>query len=488
MIVGNVAIVLNAHFPYVRHDDRWPHGEDGLHAVIAESYVPLLRMLLDLRRGNEPLPLTLSISPILLEQLADPLLPGQVIKWMADWRTRAEVDLSRYIAYGNGHGAYLARFYLEWIDSIAQCFTERFGGNLITAIRNALTNAVDVLLAPATYAYLPHLSQASINAQLKTGVLPLVRSLGRRPIGLWLPGGVLGKIEKTLVNELGLQYAVGMPQPQSVSTTSVPLPTLHPDHMVIDHVTAPAVGYPGDGLYREFYRHHPDSGIAYWRVTSIDTPLEHKAWYDPYLAFNRADEHAAHFLRAIQQRLQALAAQGQPPALVLAFDAELFGHWWFEGVHWLHRVLEQLRASPMINLVTVKQVDLPTVDNPDGDFPHPLFDHPALDLLHQQIDTATAGFESIVQRNPAADGMQEALLTQAARELMLAQSSDWMALIAAGTAPEYAERRLHEHLQRFMRLLCFAEHDYDSPTARQQLDDMAALDDPFRFLNYRVFG
>ncbi|MBV9788112.1 MAG: DUF1957 domain-containing protein, partial [Chloroflexi bacterium] len=81
MICGNVAIVLNAHFPYVRRAGRWPHGEESLHEVIAESYVPLLTMLHDLRAGGRSLPLTVSISPVLLEQLADPMIGQQFVIW-----------------------------------------------------------------------------------------------------------------------------------------------------------------------------------------------------------------------------------------------------------------------------------------------------------------------------------------------------------------------------------------------------------------------
>jgi 1,4-alpha-glucan branching enzyme len=488
MTIGNVAIVLNAHFPYVRRAGRWPHGEEALHEVIAESYVPLLRMLLDLRHGTGALPLTVSLSPVLLEQLGDPLVLGQVAEWIAAWRERAEADRAHFEWHNDGHAAYLASFYIDWIGSIAQSFEERFGRNILAALRNALSDAVELLLAPATYAYLPHLSKRGVHAQLKAGALPLMRHLGRRPTGLWLPGGGLGAVEPRFATELGLRYAVGASQQQSTFVAHSSLPTVHPDHMVVDHVTAPAVGYPGDGLYREFYRRHPDSGIAYWRVTTADTPPEHKAWYDPYLAFNRADEHAAHFVHALHQRLYALTEGGMPPALVLAFDAELFGHWWFEGIHWLQRVLEQLQASKKIKLVSVSQLDLPPANDAIEDVLHPLFDDPALEPLRQQLRNAAARFDVIVQRYPAAEGLQEALLTQAARELLLAQSSDWTALVATDAATDYAYRRVHEHLDRFERLITFAEDEQGAPQAARYLDEIAALDNLFPFLNYRVFA
>ena len=479
--------MLNAHFPYVRHAGRWPHGEEALHAVIAESYVPLLAMLLDHQRTHGALPLTVSISPVLLEQLADPHVMRDVDGWITAWHARATTDLQRFDAAGDGHHSYLARFYGDWIDGIAHNFRDRFDGNLLVALRGALGSAADVLLAPATYAYLPHLSPPTVRAQLKTGALSLVRHLGRRPAGLWLPGGGLGAVDDNVANELGLRYAVA-PAQQIVSTAGACLPIFAADRALAEHVHAPAIGYGGDGLYREFYRHDPASGIAYWRVTSIDVPLDQKAPYDPYLAFARADEHAAHWVGAVVQRLQALAQHADAPTLVLAFDAELFGHWWFEGVHWLRRVLEQIGETDAITLTTVGQLGQPSTIDDVPPATHPLFDDETLLPLRQQIAAATDRFVGVVERHAAAKGTAESLLTQAARELLLAQGSDWAALIATGAAPDYAERRVREHVERLDRLLHWAEHDPNSADAAHYLDQIAAQDNLFPWVNYRVFA
>jgi 1,4-alpha-glucan branching enzyme len=316
----------------------------------------------------------------------------------------------------------------------------------------------------------------------------LVRHLGRRPAGLWLPGGGLGALDDNMANELQLRYAVA-PAQQIVNTADACLPIFAADHALAEHVHAPAIGYGGDGLYREFYRHDPQSGIAYWRVTNIDLPLDQKAPYDPYLAFARADEHAAHWVGAVVQRLQTLAQHMDTPTLVLAFDAELFGHWWFEGVHWLRRVLEQIGETDAITLTTVGQLGQPsTIDVTTASATHPLFDDEALLPLRQQIAAATDRFVCVVERHAAAKGTTASLLTQAARELLLAQASDWAALIATGAAPDYAERRVREHVDRFDRLLHWAEHDPNSADAARDLDQIAAQDDLFPWVNYHVFA
>ncbi len=479
--------MLNAHFPYVRHAGRWPHGEEALHAVIAESYVPLLAMLLDHQRAHGALPLTVSISPVLLEQLADPHVMRDVDGWITAYQTRAVADLHRFNAANDGHNSYLARFYGDWIGNVAHTFRDRFDGNLLAALRGALGSAADVLLAPATYAYLPHLSPPAVRAQIKAGALSLVRHVRRRPAGLWLPGGGMGALDRSVVKELQLRYAVA-PAQGIANTCNGCLPVFVADRALAEHVHAPTIGYGGDGLYREFYRHDPQSGFAYWRVTSIDVPLDQKAPYDPYLAFARADEHAAHWVGAIRQRLQALAQHADAPTLVLAFDAELFGHWWFEGVHWLRRVLEQIPKTDAITLTTVGHLGQPPIIDTAPPATHPLFDDESLLLLRQQIAAATDRLMNVVEQHAAAKGTAASLLTQAARELLLAQGSDWAALIATGTAPDYAERRVREHVDRLDRLLHWAEHDPNSADAARYLDQIAAQDDLFPSLNYHVFA
>jgi 1,4-alpha-glucan branching enzyme len=493
---GNVALVLNAHFPYVRRAGRWPHGEEALHEVIAESYVPLLTMLHDLRTTTSGgAPLTLAISPILLEQLADPVITKHFTVWLGELRERADADLTRFESQSDGHGAYLARFYIDWIDSIEHAVVERFSRNLATAIRSLARDTIEILLTPATYAYLPQLTLRDVRAQLDVAALAILRQLhprgARRPAGLWLPGGGRPNALHVIAAELGLRYAVGGPAERSgIGRYADGLPTVHGDRALAEHVIAPSIGYPGDGLYREFYREHPDSGLHYWRVTGADAPLEAKQWYDPYLAFSRAEEHAAHFVRAIRDRLQSTPATDAPPTVVIAFDAELCGHWWFEGVRWLQHVLSRLLAAEDLRLVTLDQVvaTLPPLDAPlDALSPHPLFDDPLTAPLQERLRTTTRQLAAVVQRHPTADALTEAMLEQAARELLLAQSSDWSALIATGSASEYAQRRFNEHLSRVERLLHYTERDEPTPDAENYLNEIAELDNPFQFINYRMF-
>jgi 1,4-alpha-glucan branching enzyme len=491
MMSGNVAIVLNAHFPYVRRAGRWPHGEESLHEVIAESYVPLLTMLHDLRANGRSLPLTVSISPVLLEQLADPVIAKHFVVWLGSLRERAQADRAAFEAQDNQHAAYLARFYIDWIDVVEHNFVERFGRNLTATIRSLLRESTELLLTPATYAYLPQLSPREMRAQLETGALVVLRQIGQRPGGLWLPSGGLPPAQN-YIRELGLRYAVGRPwERTSIAQVGNGLPIIHPDSGLAEHVLTPGIGYPGDGLYREFYRDHPASGLAYWRITGRDVRTEDKDWYDPYLAFSRVEHHAEHFVRAIRERLRAATETGGEPTVVVAFDAELFGHWWFEGVRWLQGVVTRLIDAEDIRLLTLSQIfpKLPTIaDAALKSEPSTLFDTPLVALLRKRLQKATNTLAAAVQSRPAAEGFEEELLCQAARELLLAQSSDWAALIATGAAQDYAQRRFEEHLSRFERLLHYIDRDEPSPDAQNYLSEITELDNLFPFINYRMFA
>lgn len=493
--IGNVAFVLNAHFPYVRRAGRWPHGEESLHTAIAESYVPLLVMLYDLRSvAPGGVPITLSISPILLEQLADPVLTKHFTVWLDEWRSRARLDLTRFEAAGDGHAAYLARFYCEWIDGVEQTVVERFGRNLAAAIRRLPRETTEFLLSPATHAYLPQLTPPELRAQLDVAALVLLRQLGRRPAGLWLPGGGVPDADSAalqlIARDLNVRYGVGAPAARQ-GTVQQPnaLAVLHADNALLEHVLAPSVGYPGDALYREFYRPHPASGIHYWRVTGVDVPLEAKQWYDPYLAFSRAEEHADHFVRALRAYARA-AAGATPTPIVLTFDAELFGHWWFEGGRWLQSVLQRLLTAEDLALVTLDQIQasLPVIEAPAAGTPHPIFHNAAATALRAGLHAAAAHVVAVIQQYPLAEGLQDALLCQAARELLLAQSSDWAALIVSGAARDYAQRRFDEHLTRLERLLYYVECPEVPPDAETYLHEIAELDNPFPYINYRIFG
>jgi 1,4-alpha-glucan branching enzyme len=218
-------------------------------------------------------------------------------------------------------------------------------------------------------------------------------------------------------------------------------------------------GYPGDFAYREFHKKDGTSGLRYWRVTGADVDLGDKAPYDPEAASLRAQEHARHFAELVKDELQAYAkASGNYGLLSAAYDTELFGHWWFEGVAWLKEVLRRLAESDTIDFTGAAQFVREHPPREVVDLPEGSWGQEGTHFTWMNIDTAwmwpiisdaQRRMETIVAHHGDAPA---AALAQLARELLLLESSDWPFLVTTGQARAYAELRFMQHVERFDEL------------------------------------
>ena len=486
----DITFLITGHVPYLRQVGRAPVGEEQLHRTVAEGLLPLLNLLHELQTANFKPHVGLALSPILLEQLADPLVQKHFVTWMQSWIDRAERDVQRWENDGVSHQAYLANFYVEWGRNALLSFEERYQRSLVAALRDlCAVGVVEPLATPATYAYLPLLgSGPSLRAQLELGVLNVTRHLGR-PSGLWLPGcgisaGLLPHIVAT-----GLSYVVV--DPSTIQQCPLPgwllphqLAALPIDEAIGTHVWSWELGYPGDPLYRDA-RRDAHSGLAYWAGGADGaTP------YDPYHAFRRAHEHAAHFVTLLHQH----AARDNGP-LVLPLDLALLGTQWFEGIAWLRSVLMQttsghvtsalpqraLRVALTKSILTLNEGSWAT-----GSDHSPWQGIGTLEYWNE-IRTAEERLVELTQQLSEPYSTHERLLNQAARELLLAQSSDWPALLSSGDDVAEATRRWRTHLRRCTRLCDLVLRpslDYESMAALEQIEEQ---DNPFPELNYRIF-
>ena len=133
--VGAFTFVLHSHLPYARQAGRWPHGEEWLHEAAAETYVPLLDSLTRLQQEGVPARLTLTLTPILLEQLADDKVRANFLTYLDEKISAATADIPRFEKAKEAHFAYLALFYRDWYLGIRRSFVERYDGNLVPAFR-----------------------------------------------------------------------------------------------------------------------------------------------------------------------------------------------------------------------------------------------------------------------------------------------------------------------------------------------------------------
>ncbi|HVR72323.1 MAG TPA: 1,4-alpha-glucan branching protein domain-containing protein [Vicinamibacteria bacterium] len=483
--------VLHAHLPYVRHPEHREFLEEcWLFEAITEAYVPLLAMLDRLRADGVFFRLTLTLTPTLLAMLRDPLLVG-----------RYERHLDRLVAVAEGEAertrrhaprfAHVARFHRDMFARTRRQFRDEYGADLVAAfVRHAREGSLEILTSAATHAVLPLLEAVpeAVRAQVRLGAEHSRRHLGRQPLGFWLPECAYAPGQEAHLAGAGVRFSFleehGVAHAHPRPTHGALAPILSPGGVVFfgrdressHQVWSAEVGYPGDPLYREFYKDaawdvpvrdlgelapggtRRGIGLKYHRVTG-PVDLSQKETYVPEEAAARARAHAAHFVEArLAQVRRHRPAMDRPPLVVSPYDAELFGHWWFEGPLFLEEVFRRLAAEGAVRAVTpLEYLDR----HPDCEVAQPppstwgargyaeVWLNPANDWIYPHLDVAGERMVELARRFTNPPVLQRRALNQAARELLLAQASDWPFIMTMGTTVEYARKRVRDHVGRF---------------------------------------
>jgi 1,4-alpha-glucan branching enzyme len=253
-------------------------------------------------------------------------------------------------------------------------------------------------------------------------------------------------------------------------------------------------GYPGDFDYREFHKKDGVSGLQYWRVSGAGVDLADKDAYHPDWAAGKVESHADHFSRLVTDLLGSHPAGPAEFGIISAnYDTELFGHWWFEGIRWLEAVLRRLAVSETVELTTASDYILAyppetVIHLPEGSWGagggHFTWDNADTHWMWPLIHQAESRMREVVNRHPDASGTPRLALDQAARELLLLQSSDWPFLVSTGQAREYAVERFRTHLERFESLVSSVESGTPDPGLVESLWER---DKVFPEIDYRWF-
>ncbi|MCB4388956.1 1,4-alpha-glucan branching protein domain-containing protein [Synechococcus sp. MU1617] len=485
MTKGAVALVLHAHLPYVRSAQPGSLEEDWFFQALIECYLPLLETLeLASADPNQQPKLTIGLSPTLLSLLSDQDLKQRFPQWLnerLDLLPKADPSLRE----GAEHlAAAIERHRLAW-RSCDGDLIQRFA-----ALQR--DGVVDLLTCGATHGYLPLLRHhpEAVRGQLRTAVREHQRLVGERPLGIWLPECAYYEGLDRWMRDAGLRYAVldghgllhGRPRPRYgvyapiCSRNGVAFFGRDSDATL--PVWSAKDGYPGDPHYREFHRdlgwdlpieelkplgldQPRPLGLKLHRVTDHSAPLDRKQPYEPGVAAERVKEHAADYLQGRRRQLDQLGnAMEVPPLLVAPFDAELFGHWWFEGPAFLSQLFRQAphegvsftRLRDVLNSVGQLQLCDPSPSSWGQGGYHDYWLNDSNAWIIPEWEKASA---AMVQRCSRGVGSEQAMqwLQQAARELLLAQSSDWSFILRAGTTTELAKERVERHLGRFWQLM-----------------------------------
>ncbi len=485
---AQLALVLHAHLPYVRHPEQVRSLEENwLHEAIADCYLPLLDVLGAAQARGSPCCLTLSLSPTLLSMLADPSLPDRFLDYL-DRRLRlcaGELTRSR-----DPRQRRLTIWYQRQFEARRHQFLEGLGADLIGAwMRLGDDYQVELITTAATHGYPPLLRThpGAVRAQLRVGRDAFTALTGRSPAGLWLPEcGYYPGLESEIAGagyDYSLLEAHGLQQGQPRPPWGVYAPVMaggvaffgrDPDSA--REVWSRELGYPAHPDYREYYADlgftapaenladflppgvaAGPTGIKYQRITGGLGP---KDWYDPECAARRAAQDARSFVAQRRQLLARLPASARPPVIVAPFDAELFGHWWYEGPWFLDALIRELELQEDLVMVSLGQhlgdygaagsCRVAPSSWGEGGY-NGTWLRPETAWVHLQLQQAAVEFQALRHTHGAAPAASPRgrLLRQAARSLLLAQGSDWTFHLGRGGGGPYAEARLRAHLARF---------------------------------------
>lgn len=433
-----VAIVLHAHLPYVRAEAPWTVEERWFHDALWTCYLPLLEVF-------EEGPLTVSLSPPLIEMLRDRTL-----------HSRFEAHLDALDELNETHREVTGEVGAFYSRRIAGARTRwlHHRGDVLGRLGRAWDRGdIELWTTGVTHGFFPGLAviDGTVEAQVRLGKKVFADALGRAPDGFWLPEcGIDARVARRVAGDVKLSL-VDAHAVQAGGTTADGL-VLWPRNLEASHrVWSRDHGYPRSPLYREFHRdlgHDREAG-PFGRGTMTGLKL-HGIDGAPYRA-REAEVQAKRDAADFVQWLDAEARSGRQ-ALVTAYDAELFGHWWFEGPVFLREVLAGLSGHPRLSPVMVSQLEPEGLVQPEasswgrgGD--HRVWIGPCTAHLWRhvhgtarQMQRAVGSIDPGDEESPAARGVAHAL-----RHGLQLQASDWAFALEDGSAADYAQGRIRRH-------------------------------------------
>jgi 1,4-alpha-glucan branching enzyme len=525
---GFLSIILHAHLPYVHHPEYERFFEENwLFEAMTDCYLPLVSMLDRLQSDSVNYRLTLSISPTLLSMWRNPLLQSRYQAYLLAQLELAEKEIQRTRHQTEINK--LAEMYEQRFRNILNIYRDKYQCDLLSAfIKHQQTGKLALITTAATHGFLPllNLSEASVRTQIKVGLNTFQDATGIQSKGFWLPEcGYYPGLEKIL-QEYGVKYFFvethGIMNAKPLSKSGVYTPVVCDNGVAAfgrDPASSSQVwnaqhGYPGDADYREYYRDigfdldqeylapylvdgktRCNTGIKYHRITGKG---QTKEIYNPEAALNKVRQHAEHFITERRLQLAALNMEmdQSEPIIVAPFDAELFGHWWFEGPNWLEMVLRLandadagLKTCTCPEYLEIQQ-GLQTTKlfasswGEQGNSAYWL--NESNDWIYPLIHKAANELEKLVAdlQGKTVNTLQQRALNQAVRSLLLAQASDWSFILKSGTSVDFAKQNITEHLARFNYL-------YDSIRKNRlnerYLTALEIMDNIFPDLDFREF-
>ena len=499
---GYVSFVLHAHLPFVHHPESEDYLEEQwLFEAISETYIPLLLNFEKLVNEGVDFRITMSMTPPLLNMLDNKLLQERYIKYLNSHIELAKKEIIRN--QDNYSLKNLAQYYVDRYSNDLHVFKDIYNCNIITGFKHFQDIGVlEIITCGATHGYFPilYVNEKTVRAQIAVGVQTYEKYFGRKPRGIWLPEcGYVPEADKYL-REFGIQYVItethGILYANPTPVYGTLAPIVSPDGIVAfgrdlessRQVWSSINGYPGDYNYREWYRDigydapydyikpyiatngaRVPTGIKYYRITGKDCE---KDYYNVQWAWDSINKQAGHFFDSRERQItDAANFTKNPPIVLCPYDAELYGHWWYEGPNWLYTLFKKIyydkcdfdliTPSEYIDKYPEIQISTPCRSSWGANGYSEVWLNPSNDYVHRHLHVAGDRMvelanlftdEKISSMPEEISEITKRALNQCARELLLAQSSDWLFIITNGTMVDYAKKRIKDHIGRFTKL------------------------------------
>jgi 1,4-alpha-glucan branching enzyme len=530
MTKGYLSLVLNLHFPYVKHIENQISNQDILlFQLITNTYIPLLDTIETISKKDLNINLTLSISPSLISMLNDPIIQDKYYIYLEKMIELCEKEVLRTADTPELNK--LVLIYKEFFNKIFNLFSHRYNQDLMSAFKELQDEGrIEILASCATSGYLPLMSYniGSIKSQIDLGVDFYRNYFGKAPKGFWLPKcGYTGEIQKYLeacgishciLDSHGITYS----EPTPIYGTFAPIVSQNGiaffgrDAEISKLIWGIDNSYPYDPDYLDFKNDvaleltpnylenfiiddRYGTGIKYYKKSQDNNQ---KLLYNIEAANSKIKTQAMHFISSIENHINFISDyMDKPPVIVCPIDSELLGYWWSEGISWLEIVLnsiadtnehsynfENITLEKFIDQYPVMQLCEPCPSSWGYKGYNESWLDSSNDWIYKHLNHSASLMKSLVSKYPDALGTLKLALNQALRELLLMQASDWAFILkncAENTQKtDYAKYRLSLHLECFNKLYNdITQNKIDS----DWLDEIFKRDSIFPYIDYNIY-
>ena len=509
-----VILHLHTHMPYVKNHDMWPHGTVWLSEVVFESYLPILEIIQHLQLEGIRPSISFDFSPVLLEQLAHSNAFKIFVEYAKNQIEQSEKDLHKFSKIPEAvHNIPMGEYWKSFYEERLQTLHEMNDGSIIEQFRIAEQEGlIEIMTCGLTHAYVPllHLEQ-STRMQIASSVMIHELYFAHKPQALFLPEcgyapTLKGENGEYYLEDIILEQSINMivldqqhsmkyleseyhavnTLPESLRPLcQVKLQKTYKDQslkvlvrhkIASDKVWSEKSGYPCHSTYLDFHKREFDSTLRYWKVTNHPEYPQEKYPYMKADAKKQAHLDAKEYVEYLEKLAMSYTEQvNENGVICLAFDTELFGHWWFEGPEFLANLIREMDQSDILSLKLPSEIlwndSIHSVQCSVGSWgmngTDETWSNESTMWLLDKMHDAEQHFEDRVNCIDINTQLQKRIMDQALRELLLLQASDWPFLITKNQASDYAKERFMQHHECFTTLITF----FDIIKSGKQLTD-----------------